>query len=111
MATENQVQQMLDLMKEQMDTIKSLQSENSRLREDERQPNNVPTAPLTEVEGHHFKTKRPDRPSINAGIDDREWVLVKDSWVRYKKMCNLDAAGVSTTRLELRASCSEELNK
>ena len=58
-----------------------------------------------------YATKKPDRPLINAGIDDREWSLFIDTWTRYKRMCNLSAANVETLRLELRASCSNEVNK
>ena len=120
MANEAQVQQMLDLMKEQMDAIRTLQEDNTRLRTATVPTNNQPTAtpatpdatPVATVgDGPRYKTKRPDRPVINAGIDDREWALAKDSWVRYKQMCNLSDTDVNAIRLELRASCSEELNK
>ena len=116
MASEAQVQQMLDMMKEQMETIKTLQEDNTRLRTETTPPPNNPPQPATtpittESDTPRYKTKRPDRPVINAGIDDREWALVKDSWVRYKQMCNFSETDVDVIRLELRASCSEDLNK
>ena len=106
---------MLDLMKEQMETIKTLQVENTRLRTEAaaQPPNNEPATPpvTTESDGPRYKTKRPDRPVINTGIDDREWALAEDSWTRYKQMCNFTPTDVDAIRLELRASCSEDLNK
>ena len=96
MSNPDQVQQMLDLMKEQMEAIKTLQADNTRLRTEAaaQPPNNEPATPpvTTESDGPRYKTKRPDRPVINTGIDDREWAL-------------------AAIRLELRASCSEDLNK
>ena len=44
--------------------------------------------------GTKIKTKRPDRPVINAGINDREWALFDDAWSRYKKMVGVTAADV-----------------
>ena len=111
MATEAQVQQMLDMMKEQMETIKTLQADNTRLRTETTPPDNQPAPVTMEGDTSRYKTKRPDRPVINTGIDDREWALAKDSWVRYKQMCNFSETDVNAIRLELRASCSEDLNK
>ena len=112
MANEAQVQQMLDLMKEQMETIKTLQEDNTRLRTAAPLDNPPAAAPVTtEGDAPRYKTKRPDRPVINTGINDREWALAKDSWVRYKQMCNFSETDVDAIRLELRASCSEDLNK
>ena len=54
-------------------------------------------------------TKKPDRPSIQAGIDDREWALFIDTWARYKSMTKITLVG--EIRMELRSSCSEEVNK
>ena len=101
MSNPDQVQQMLDLMKEQMETIKTLQVENTRLRtEAAAQPadNATPTATppvTTESDGPRYKTKRPDRPVINTGIDDREWALAEDSWTRYKQMCNFTLISIT----------------
>ena len=55
------------------------------------------------------KTQRPDRPVINAGIDDREWSLFEDTWSRYKRMVGI--TDVETIRMELRASCSADVNR
>jgi hypothetical protein len=55
------------------------------------------------------KAKRPDRPIINAGIDDREWALFLDTWARYKLM--IGATELTMIRMELRAACSSDVNK
>jgi len=77
MTTEAQVQTMLELMQQQMEQLKLLQTENAQLR------NNNNTDPPA------GRTKRPDRPIVNANIDEREWELFKDSWQRYKTMAGL----------------------
>ena len=97
MATEAQVQTMLELMQQQMEQLKQLQTENTQLR------NNNNTDPPAE------RTKRPDRPVVNANIDEREWELFKDSWQRYKTMAGLTR--VENIRMELRASCSTDVNR
>ena len=61
--------------------------------------------------GTKIKTKRPDRPVINAGIDDREWALFDDAWSRYKKMVGVTATDVEAIRMELRACCSTDVNR
>lgn len=74
-----------------------LQAENLQLR------SNDGTSPTSK------KTKTPDRPTIDANIDEREWELFKDSWRRYKTM-----TGISTPdniRMELRAACSKDVNR
>ena len=53
--------------------------------------------------------KNPDRPTINAGLDDREWALFNDTWTRYKTMINVVEVGA--IRMELRAACSDDVNK
>ena len=55
------------------------------------------------------KAKRPDRPIINAGIDNHEWALLLDTWARYKQM--IGATDLATIRMELRAACSPDVNK
>lgn len=104
MSTTDQMQQMLELLQQQMKTMADLQAENARLRE---QSANT-TASTT---GNAGKPKKPDRPTVNNNIDDREWALFIDAWSRYKQMCNLMQADVGTVRLELRACCSTEVNK
>ena len=100
MATSEQIGTMLMLMQQQMQTLTMLQTENADLRQqqvrNERNPDSM-------------KTKRPDRPLINANIDDREWELLKDTWNRYKVMTGLQH--VDDIRNELRASCSEDVNR
>lgn len=64
---------------------------------------------LNNAPGDRRKTQRPDRPVINAGIDDREWSLFKDTWSRYKRMIGVN--DVETIRMELRASCAPDVNR
>ena len=76
MATAEQVQQMIDLMKAQMEQVTKLQTENEQLR------NVVMNANEGSVVGgtpQTYKSKTPDRPMINAGLDDREWALFEDT--------------------------------
>lgn len=94
MATEAQVETMLALMREQMEHLKTLRDENAQLR------HAAPTA---------GKTKIPDRPTINANIDEREWELFKDTWKRYKAMAKITTA--AETQMELCAACSPDVNK
>lgn len=118
MATQEQIQTMLDLMttqqrqmQQQMEAMAALQEENATLRRD---------AAVVEATGGitgdgnaqgNYKSKKPERPLINAGIDDREWALLQDTWSRYKLMCKIAPNDVPTLRLELRAACSADVNK
>ena len=122
MATPEQFQQMLELMttqqqqtqqqlaaqqqqmREQLTAMKALQEENDRLRTAEGSDGNNDN-------GRRYGTKKPDRPVINAGIDDREWVLFLDTWQRYKTMVKISATDIASTRLELRTACSSDVNK
>ena len=54
--------------------------------------------------------KTPDRPVINSGLDDRDWALFEDTWSRYKYMLNMEL-DEARKRMELRAACSDEVNK
>ena len=93
MAVSNeQVAELLTLVKDQMTLMKEQQERNI-----------AATGPST------TKAKRPDRPVINAGIDDREWTLFLDTWSRYKHM--IGATELVTIRMELRAACSADVNK
>ena len=56
-----------------------------------------------------LRRPRPNRPNVEGNIDDHEWELFKDSWRRYKTMTNLTTT--EEIRLELRAACSNEVNK
>ena len=100
MATPEQVQELITLMKQQMDTVNELREENDRLR-----------AANAGAAENQCKLKKPERPVVNANIDDREWALFEDSWGRYKKMCKLSDNDVENIRLELRACCSSNVNK
>ena len=117
-----QIQTMLELMKEQhqqmqqqMTALSALQEENLALRT--AAANIGATGRNTSnndgdrnAQGQ-YKSKKPDRPVINAGIDDREWALFQDTWSRYKLMCNIIPNDIATIRLELRAACSTDVNK
>ena len=52
---------------------------------------------------------RPERPTINAGLSDNQWLLFQDSWGRYKQLANLSKP--DRIRNELRAACSQEVNE
>ena len=110
MATPEQIQAMLELMKvqqqqaqEQITAMTALQQENATLR--------AAAAGGNDRNETYFKSKKPDRPVVNAGLDDREWALFEDTWSRYKQMCKLSPDDVTTLRLELRAACSPDVNK
>ena len=116
MATADQVQQMLDLLKEQMATVTTLQEENANLRETAAQaavPNNDTDARSATVNTNdpRYNTKKPDRPVIDTELDDCDWELFLDTWNRYKEMIFLPATDVHTIRNEVRAACSNEVNK
>ena len=68
MATEEQVQQMLNLMQQQMTQLQTLQVENTQLRTQEN---------TTAAQGRPMKTKAPERPIVNENTDEREWELLK----------------------------------
>ena len=93
MAVSNeQVVQLLTLMQEQMTLLKEQQERSTGVNN-----NNA------------SKAKRPDRPVINAGIDDREWTLFLTTRSRYKRM--IGATELAMIRTELRAACSSDVNK
>ena len=94
MATAEQMQAMMELMQQQMKQMQLLQDENTELRR--KQPSEA-------------KIKRPDRPSIEANLSDSDWALFEDTWKRYKAMTGLRSDG--ELRMELRASCSSDVNK
>ena len=103
MTNGEQMQQIIALMQRQMDTLDTLREENIMLRAANQGPNtNARTIP-------QGKTKRPDRPVINANMDDREWALFEDTWSRYKIMTGLSSE--EEIRMELRSSCSADVNK
>ena len=96
MATAAQVSEMLDMMKHQMARLDELQKENDGLRQRTTLPSEL-------------KPKRPDRPVIEGNLSDSEWALFLDTWGRYKVMTGLKE--IADIRMELRAACSNEVNK
>ena len=102
MATGSHLEEMMSMMKQQMAQLMKLQEENNQLRAaGGTHPSTTEGRTTTTAK----KTKTPDRPNV----DDREWKLFKDSWRRYKTMTNLTTT--EEIRLELRAACSNEVNK
>ena len=87
-----------------MAQLTTLQTENANLRN-----NVVPPFQQHQPQQPRVKTKSPDRPVINADTDEQEWELFKDSWNRYKTMTAVTDANV--IRLELRAACSQDVNR
>ena len=117
MANEAQVQEILEVMKQQMAQMALLHTDNTRLREAADAASRTP-APATlavatnsseDTVANTYRSKRPDRPVINASLDDREWALFEDTWVRYKTMINV--TDLAAIRMELRAACSEDVNR
>jgi len=52
---------------------------------------------------------KPIRPTIEEGVDDFGWDLFLDKWQRYKSIARLEET--SEICLELRESCSPEINR
>ena len=112
MATEQQIQQMIDLMQQQMTTVNSLQAENTRLREAAPAvvgTNDNNNTINTDNQQSSYKSKNLDRPPISHGMDEREWAFFIDTWNRYKTSVGIN--DVAKIRSELREACSEEINK
>jgi hypothetical protein len=100
MATDKNIKEMLEMMKRQMEQMENLRIENNELRA---------TTQISTQQQQRPRTKAPDRPTVNTNTDEREWELFKDSWSRYKLL-----AGIMDDNLicmELRAACSQEVNK
>jgi hypothetical protein len=101
----DQVSDMLKMMSEQMKNMQILSHENQALQLENRT--------LQEQRQHEgagtTKRRPPERPSIETNADDSDWALFLDSWERYKKMTKLQPG--QDTILELRAACSQEVNK
>ena len=101
-----QMQQMLDLLQQQVSTMAKLQEENQQLKDRSEDQLNVTG------HGSQYKSKRPERPIIDRDVEDREWTRFLDKWSRYKQMCELnDDTDADRIRLELRASCSDDVDK
>ena len=98
-ATADQITQMMGLMQQQINLLTNQQTQ---------QP------PAADQTHSAKKTRKPDRPVVNAAIDDREWALFKDTWSRYKTMIGVSSTtpeDVETIRMELRSTCSTEVNR
>ena len=106
MANAEQIQTMLETMQRQMEQMERLHTENARLRDEATNATPQETSNRARTAG---QTKKPDRPVVNAGINDREWALFLDTWARYKQMANV--TDTDMLRMELRAACSDDVNK
>ena len=100
------LQQSLDQQKTQMvqqerqlEQITALQTENATLR------GQMANGDRSTSIG----TKKPDRPIVNSDLDDSDWELWKDRWKRYKLMIKITSP--QDLKMELRASCSDEVDK
>ena len=99
-ATNEQLVQMMALMQQQI-TLMTEQNDQNR-------------QPAVDPARQSKKTRKPERPVVIAGIDDREWALFEDTWSRYKTMIDVSSENnedAQTIRMELRASCSDEVNR
>ena len=52
--------------------------------------------------------RKPDRPSLNQGVDDAQWQFFVEEWNLYKRMANLQDEHIGD---ELRLCCSRELRQ
>ncbi len=114
--TSEQVQQMLDLLQQQVTSMNDLTVENTRLREANATQLDGTVPPvvartLADNEQRRYNTKKADRPVIETDLDDQEWVLFLDTWDRYKGMIEIPITDTNAIRNELRAACSNEVNK
>ncbi len=106
---QQQQQQMQEQMMKQMETLTVLQTENTALRNAATADNNNNSN--NGVGEQRYKPKRFNRPVIERDIDDREWALLMDTWGRYKDMCKFAEGDTASIRSELRAACSDDVNK
>ncbi len=93
MASADQFNQMMEMMRLQMEQIKALSEENTELRQG----------------GAQSVVKRPDRPVVEANCSDNEWDIFLDSWRRYKTMARLTRPDEVAS--ELLTCCSADVNK
>ena len=103
--TDASVSKILETLQEQMQEIKLLRSENTAIKEELREKEEE----IDDTRRRRANTERPKRPTIEVGIDDTDWAVFKDSWERYKKMTDL--VKDDHICLELRAACSNDVNK
>ncbi len=123
MATTEQVATMIQIMQQQNQQVAQLmvrqqeqkqQQLQQQEQQQEQQQQQQQRQQQQQQQGGSGNTKKPDRPTVNSNIDDREWALFIDTWGRYK-----DMIGVSTERAndagkirnELRECCSNDVNK
>jgi hypothetical protein len=86
-----------------------LLEENRHLKAEPQSPDSIMH------EGDVIATPKPrkhakgNRPTINVGMDDMQWVIFEDAWGRYKRVEELDKN--ENMCLELRDACSPEVNQ
>ena len=56
----------------------------------------------------HPHIKRAERPDVDVGCSESQWLFFLDEWKSYKRRTTLDATKVVD---ELRASCTKELRR
>ena len=112
-AQQQQQMQLQEALMQQMQKLTTLQAENITLRDAAANTGAVSTPATTNAnpDEQRYKSKKPDRPTIDRDLDDREWALLMDKWGRYKTMCNIKPTDVETIRLELRAACTDDVDK
>ena len=109
------VNKMMQMMMECLVSMKNMQHDNQRMNQQilelSKERMNVSTVVEETVSE---KTKfagriKPTRPKIEAGMDEIDWKILLDDWVRYKRRSELkDEEQIC---LELRDSCSNDVNK
>ena len=112
--SQQKMQELLDMMHT---TVTTLKEENDRLKAERSKATTQATTggggPSRSGSGNgsDYRPKKPERPTVNTDIDDREWAIFTDSWTRYKRMIRLQDTDVDNIRLELRECCSTDVNK
>ena len=107
MATTEQVATMIEIMQQQQQQVAQLVESQQLQQQPPQQPGGTANA-------RGDQSKKPDRPTINANMNDREWALFLDTWSRYKEMIGVSPGRATDTgkiRNELRQCCSNEVNK
>ena len=92
-----QIKLQMEQQSRQMETIAALSHENAELR----------SGQSTSGISASRKTRCPDRPMIDSGMNDSEWEVWLDSWKRYKSMTKIGELDMVN---ELRSCCSTEVN-
>ena len=83
---QQQQMKMQEALMQQMQKLDALQTENTTLRNAAAatEGGSDPVAPNTNRDENRYQSKKPDRPTIDRDIDDREWALLMDKWGRFK---------------------------